>query len=99
VFLGEPGAELYLSLYGTGFRGREPAEVTVWLGATPLSPVYAGAQGSFAGLDQLNLRLDSIPAGTKESLPGRAVPLTVCTPDGCSNRLELRFQAGVLPAP
>jgi uncharacterized protein (TIGR03437 family) len=99
VYLGEPGAELYLSLYGTGFRGREPADVSVWLGATLLSPVYAGPQGAFAGLDQLNLRLDSIPAETKDALPGRAVPLTVCTPDGCSNRLELRFHSGVLPAP
>lgn len=99
VYLGEPGAEIYLSLYGTGFRGREPGDVTVWLGAAPLTPVYAGPQGSFAGLDQLNLRLDSISAETKEALLGSAVPLTVCTPDGCSNRLELRFAAGALPAP
>jgi uncharacterized protein (TIGR03437 family) len=99
VHLGEPGAEIYLSLYGTGFRGREPEDVTVWLGDTALAPVYAGPQGSFAGLDQLNLRLDSIPAEIKDALPGRAIPLTVCTPDGCSNRLELRFAVDTLPSP
>jgi uncharacterized protein (TIGR03437 family) len=47
---------VYLSLYGTGFRGAR--EVVVKVDDEAVPAVYAGPQGQFAGLDQINLRLD-----------------------------------------
>jgi uncharacterized protein (TIGR03437 family) len=99
VALGEPGTEIYLSLYGTGWSRGDPEAVRVWLDGTPVMPEYAGRQGFFAGLDQVNLRLDPLPAEAKEALAGRTVPLAVCTADGCSNRLTVRFQSGMAPRP
>lgn len=99
VSLGEPGTEIYLSLYGTGWSGANPEGVRVWMGGMPVKPEYAGRQGFFAGLDQVNLRLDTLPAEAKDALAGRTVPLAVCTAEGCSNRLTVRFQSGAVPRP
>lgn len=49
------------TLYGTGFRG---ATIAVTLDGNPAEVLYAGSQGQFVGLDQLNV---AIPA----SLQGR----------------------------
>jgi len=54
--LGSPAEPLYLVLYGTGFRSRSSLErVLVTLRGIPIPVLYAGAQGTFAGLDQLNV--------------------------------------------
>jgi uncharacterized protein (TIGR03437 family) len=56
--------ELYLLLFGTGFRGRTSlSAVTAQLGGVASQVVFAGAQGNFAGLDQLNLLLPRTLAG------------------------------------
>lgn len=99
VYLGEPGTEVYLTLYGTGFRGANPPETAVRLGEEELKPLYAGEQGFFAGLDQVNVQVHQLPVAAKEAMAGRAVPIALCSVDGCSNRLELRFDEGALPAP
>ena len=44
---------VYLSLYGTGIRSG--SAITVSIGGTPVPVTYAGAQGEFAGLDQINV--------------------------------------------
>jgi uncharacterized protein (TIGR03437 family) len=52
------GAAVYLSLYGTGIRGRDPeTPMAVKVGATTVPVLYAGPQGSFEGLDQVNVLL------------------------------------------
>ena len=45
---------VYLSLYGTGIRN-SLANVSCTIGGTPVPVRYAGAQGGFAGLDQVNV--------------------------------------------
>lgn len=53
----------YLLLFGTGFRYAE--RLYIKLGPKELKPLYVGAQGLLAGLDQINLRLPSdLPPGT-----------------------------------
>lgn len=47
---------VFLSLYGTGIRGAA-GTVSVSVGGTVVPVMYAGPQGSFAGLDQINVRL------------------------------------------
>ena len=54
--LGSPGEPLYLVLYGTGFRNRTSLDrIRVTLRGVPIPVHYAGPQGIFAGLDQLNI--------------------------------------------
>jgi uncharacterized protein (TIGR03437 family) len=66
IRLGQPDVEVYVTLYGTGWRfAAEDTPPKALLGGLPVTPVYSGPQGQFAGLDQLNLRLDqhALPAG------------------------------------
>jgi len=56
----DPGIDrpVYLSFYATGIRGRSGlGNVTVQMGTVAAAPIYAGSQGQFAGLDQINVGL------------------------------------------
>lgn len=61
--LGGPNDEAFLILFGTGIRGREDGSVRAVIGGVPAEVTYAGAQGSFDGLDQVNLRIPRALAG------------------------------------
>ena len=64
IDLSAPGDRVFLILFGTGLRGRSDlSRVQVTLGGAPLTPIYAGAQGDFAGLDQINVELPASLAG------------------------------------
>ncbi|HET8548213.1 MAG TPA: cellulase family glycosylhydrolase [Bryobacteraceae bacterium] len=53
-----PGVSVYLSLYGTGIRGRSSlAAVRARAGEVELPVLYAGPHESFVGLDQVNVFL------------------------------------------
>jgi uncharacterized protein (TIGR03437 family) len=76
IDLGPPSTSVYLELYGTGIRGRSGlAGVSVTLGGTELQVSYAGAQNTYAGLDQVNVLLD-------RSLIGRGSIALQLTVDG-----------------
>ncbi len=66
----DPGAEsdqVFLILYGTGFRQRSLlSAVTATIGGAGADVQYAGAQGVLAGLDQANLRIPRSLAGRGE---------------------------------
>ncbi|MGH9852082.1 MAG: hypothetical protein ACREBD_19775, partial [Blastocatellia bacterium] len=50
--------QVFLTLFGTGFRHRSSiAEVKAKIGGVDAEVIFAGAQGGFAGLDQINLRI------------------------------------------
>jgi uncharacterized protein (TIGR03437 family) len=56
IDLGTASDTVYLSLYGTGIRGRSArSSVSATIGGTPVNVQYAGAQPNFPGLDQVNL--------------------------------------------
>lgn len=99
VRLGEPGTEVYLILYGTGWSSGAASPVRVMLGGEAMEPEYAGRQGSFVGLDQVNARLDTLPSEAMERLAGRVNPVAVCTAVGCSERLELQIEMAGPAAP
>lgn len=65
---GTAGDQLFLILYGTGFRNHgNMAGVQVTVGGKAAEVLFAGAQGDFAGLDQLNIKLPAnLPAGEVE---------------------------------
>jgi uncharacterized protein (TIGR03437 family) len=74
--LGAATDQVILELFGTGIRGR-PAltAVTAKIGGQDAEVLYAGPQGGFAGLDQVNVRLP-------RSLAGRGAVDVVLTVDG-----------------
>lgn len=58
INLGVDSDQVFLLLFGTGIRGRSSlSAVTALAGGTDAEVLYAGLQGSFVGLDQVNLRL------------------------------------------
>ncbi|MBI1761098.1 MAG: Ig-like domain repeat protein [Acidobacteria bacterium] len=73
---GPPAEQLYLLLYGTGFRFRAALNnVTATVGGISVPLNFAGAQGSLAGLDQANLLLP-------QQLAARGEVEVVLTVDG-----------------
>lgn len=67
IDMGGSGDQVYLTLYGTGIKNRNDlANVKVKIGGIDAEVQYAGAQGFFAGLDQINVR---VPQG----LSGRGI--------------------------
>jgi uncharacterized protein (TIGR03437 family) len=67
IEFGPSAEQLFLLLYGTGFRLRSQlGNVTATVGGVSVPVLYAGAQGSLAGLDQANLQLSPALAGRGE---------------------------------
>jgi uncharacterized protein (TIGR03437 family) len=88
IDLGPEGEQVYLVLYGTGISGSAVLESAVLtIGGTAVPVIYAGPQGQFPGLDQINA--GPLP----RSLQGRGVVDAILTVNGkTSNRVELRFR-------
>ncbi len=59
INLGSSTDQVFLLLYATGLRGAKQSEVTVQVGDMNLTPEFAGPQGAFIGLDQINVKLPS----------------------------------------
>ncbi|HZS10059.1 MAG TPA: N-acetylmuramoyl-L-alanine amidase [Blastocatellia bacterium] len=67
IDLGANTDQVFLILFGTGLRHRSsPDAVTVRIGNTDLQVDYAGEQGGYAGLDQVNVRLPQSLRGKGE---------------------------------
>ncbi len=64
IDLGPDTDQVFLTLYGTGLRNRSSlANVSVKIGGIDVQVQYAGPQGEYAGMDQVNVRLPRSPAG------------------------------------
>lgn len=75
----------YLILYGTGWRN-QPMLTTVTIDDQVITPVFVGAQGTFPGLDQINLTLPM-------SLMGKgAVNVTVTANSVASKVVTIEIQ-------
>jgi uncharacterized protein (TIGR03437 family) len=74
IDLGPSGDQVYLLLYGTGLRGASNVSTTI--GGTAVPVIFAGAQGQFAGEDQVNV--GPIP----RSLAGSGNIAVILTADG-----------------
>lgn len=79
--------QVYLILYGTGIRSRSSlSAVTFTLGGENVPVLFAGPQGDFVGLDQINLQLP-------RTLSGRGDVEGVLTVDGViANKIRLTFK-------
>jgi len=82
IDLGEAGDQVFLLLFGAGLRHRSAIEaVSVTIGGVEAPVIYAGAQGGFIGLDQVNVRVPRELAGRGEVdvvmiVDGRAANVT-----------------------
>lgn len=65
---GEPQDELFLSLYATGLRNLKKSDISVIANGVDLPVDYLGRQGYFVGLDQVNIRIPRIFAGTGQTV-------------------------------
>jgi uncharacterized protein (TIGR03437 family) len=74
---------LFLDLYATGVRGS--SSVQVLLGPDPVTPLFAGAQPQFAGLDQVTFELPRSLAGAGK------IEVVVVSGGVRSNAVELNF--------
>jgi uncharacterized protein (TIGR03437 family) len=78
--------QVYMIFYATGIRRAPQSQVTVSIGGVNVPVAYAGAQGFFTGLDQVNVQL---PA----SLAGRGdVPLSLSVAGKPANTARLTFK-------
>ncbi|MEK7829832.1 MAG: hypothetical protein AAB401_02035, partial [Acidobacteriota bacterium] len=79
--------QVYLVAFGTGFRYRSSLTgVSSTIGGTASSVLFAGEQGGFVGVDQINLLLP-------KSLAGRGDVNLALTVDGqTSNSVKLQFR-------
>jgi uncharacterized protein (TIGR03437 family) len=74
----------YLIIYGTGWRNQSGL-TTVTVGGEVLTPIYAAAQGTFPGLDQINVALTQTLKGkgevdvivTSNSVASKPVKVTI----------------------
>jgi uncharacterized protein (TIGR03437 family) len=65
ISLGSSSTSVYLELFGTGIRGRSSLSgVSVTVSSLPQKVTYSGAQGSYDGLDQVNVLLSPSLAGS-----------------------------------
>ena len=63
--LGDASDQVFLILFGSGFRRPTSLQkVSVQIGGTNLPVMFAGAQGDFVGQDQVNVRLPRSLAGS-----------------------------------
>jgi uncharacterized protein (TIGR03437 family) len=88
ISLGSANDQFFLLLFGTGIRGRSSlSAVTATIGGTPVMVGFAGAQGGFVGLDQMNL--GPLP----RSLAGRGELDVVITVDGrVANTVKINIE-------
>lgn len=86
IDLGPSTDQVFLVLYGAGFRFRSSLTgVTATIGGEPAQVTFAGAQGELIGLDQANLRLPRTLIGrgivdvalTVDKLPANLVNVSV----------------------
>jgi hypothetical protein len=85
INLGTPGDQVYLVLYGTGIR--HAGSVTAAINGVNVPVTYFGAQGAYAGLDQMNL--GPVP---KSLIGAGQVNLVITADSHAANTVTLAFQ-------
>lgn len=82
-----PGEQVYLILFGTGFRHRSSMdEVKIQIGSLDVEPLYADESPGLLGMDQINLLLPSELAGIGE------VEVALKVDGKTANIIKLRFR-------
>jgi endoglucanase len=80
------GDSLYLLLYGTGFDAASKSGTSVTVGAASTPVLFSGAQGQYAGLDQIVAQLPGSLAGAGQ------VTVNVTVNGATANPVTIAFQ-------
>jgi len=75
-----------LTLYGTGLRYALNSQFSVSIGGQTVAPSYAGMQGTFAGLDQINIPIPASLAGAGD------IAITLTAAGSASNTVHVTVQ-------
>ncbi len=86
IDLGPESDRVFLILFGTGIRFGSPAGVTAKIGGMTTDVLFAGPQGEFVGVDQVNLPLSRSLAGRGE------VDIVVVVDNQTSNTVRVNVQ-------
>jgi phospholipase C len=87
IDLGAGTNQVYLVLFGSGIRYRSSlANTSITIGSATLPLLYAGAQGTFAGLDQVNVLLPHTLAGSGQ------VSVVLKADGAYSNAVQVNFK-------
>ncbi len=89
IDFGEDGDQLFLILFLTGVRHAPAGSVLVSIGGVEYAPLFVGPQGSFTGLDQINVALPRTFGGR-----GRISLLIKANPNSASNAGEIEIGSG-----
>ena len=85
IDMGSASDQVYLLLAGTGLQAAGTAGVKVTVGGLDAPVLYVGPQGSFGGLDQVDVQLPGALAGqgnvnvqvTAAGIPANSVQITI----------------------
>ncbi|HMX25992.1 MAG TPA: putative Ig domain-containing protein, partial [Blastocatellia bacterium] len=87
IDLGGESDRVFLSLFGTGLRKRTSLEnVRAFIGGIQAPVLFAGEQGGFAGLDQINIEIPRALAGSG------LVDLVLIVDDRPANVVQIHIQ-------
>ncbi|MCI0660130.1 MAG: hypothetical protein L0220_03565, partial [Acidobacteria bacterium] len=87
IDLGDETDQVFLILFGTGFGAMSSTTaVNVKLGGVNVPVLFAGPQGDYAGLNQLNLSLSRSLAGLGE------VDVTLTVDNETTNKVRVRIE-------
>lgn len=90
VKLGMPWQPNILTLFGTGLR--RATDLRVRFGNTEVAPLFSGAQGVFAGLDQINVAIPS-------NLSNGVIDISLVAEGRVSNIVQILIQDSVPSSP
>jgi uncharacterized protein (TIGR03437 family) len=86
ISLGPDSDQLFLVLFATGLRQAAPADVTAAVNGTNVPVAFSGAQGTYPGLDQVNLQIPPSLAGAG------AVSVAITVGSQAANPVTVAFQ-------
>ncbi|HWQ33980.1 MAG TPA: choice-of-anchor V domain-containing protein [Blastocatellia bacterium] len=86
ISLGPDSDQLFLILYGTGIRGNtQLANASATIGGLNSEVLFAGAQGGFIGLDQVNTRIPRTVTKDQD------LDIVLTLSGNASNKVTIRF--------
>ncbi len=87
VDVSNPNEQVFLAIFGTGIRSRSSlANVSATVGNSNVEVLYAGDQGFYAGVDQVNIRLPRSLSG------GGEIPIAVNVDGVAANTIKINIR-------
>ena len=87
IDVSDPNEQVFLAIFGTGIRSRSSlANVSAMVGNSNVEVLYAGDQGFYAGVDQVNIRLPRSLSGSGE------IPIAINVDGIAANPIKINIK-------